>query len=132
MGNPTRRPLIPVVIALTLAVVMSAACGDDLTGPPPADDVVDNALLQSLSLQPGETDANLNETVSFTAIGHYSDGSNRDVTELATWSSHDTGVVTIGDSAADKGVAHAVGDGDTDIEANLDVHSAQARFRVGN
>src|SRR5262249_34936940 len=58
--------------------------------------------------------------------GYYSDGSVRDVTPLAKFSSRDASIVKLNKS----GVALAVGDGKTDVTAEVSGQTGSARFEV--
>ena len=51
--------------------------------------------LQSITVTPGNTSVIAGRTQQFSAVGNYSDGSNKDVTSLATWTSSDVTVATV-------------------------------------
>jgi hypothetical protein len=53
----------------------------------------------------------------FTATGMYEDGTNPDVTSLVSWSSSDTGVLTIVGTGSDAGMATAAGAGTATVTA---------------
>jgi uncharacterized protein YjdB len=54
-----------------------------------------------------------------TATAIYSDGTNRDITSVATWTAANPGVATVSDAAASKGLVAAVSGGSTGISAQL-------------
>lgn len=69
-------------------------------------------------------------TRQYTATGTYSDASTRNITAEVLWSSSDEDVATVGNSAADAGLASAVGVGTVDIEAQLDGVAAAVTLDV--
>jgi len=77
---------------------------------------------EDLEIDAGETlDIFNDQTVQFTAIGEYTDNAEYDITTQATWSSNDTAIVTISNSAGFEGTA-TPGDetGETDINLSFD------------
>jgi trimeric autotransporter adhesin len=71
--------------------------------------------LTSISVSPAASSIPVNTTQQFTATGHYTDGSSRDLTGLASWASSAAAVATIDAS----GVATGVAAGPTTISATL-------------
>ena len=69
-------------------------------------------------------------TQQFTATGHYSDGSTKDLTTSVTWSSSDITVATISNSAGSNGLATGVGPGATVIQASNGSVVGRAAFNV--
>jgi trimeric autotransporter adhesin len=55
--------------------------------------------------------------VQLGATAIYSDGTNRDITSLATWTSGSTNIATVSDALATKGLVNAASPGDSQIEA---------------
>src|SRR5262249_23276989 len=51
--------------------------------------------LQSITITPASPDIVVNSTLQFTATGHYDDGSTRDLTSIAVWSSSKPTIATI-------------------------------------
>ncbi|KLU61844.1 bacterial Ig-like domain (group 2) [Peptococcaceae bacterium CEB3] len=51
--------------------------------------------LQSITVSPSTTSIQVGGTVYYTAMAHYSDGSQSSITSAATWSSSDTSVATL-------------------------------------
>jgi hypothetical protein len=80
------------------------------------DFVVSSSTLTSISLVPPFFSLVTGETRQLAAFGNYSDGSSRDITNLATWSAFNTAVAVV-DAP---GLARGVGDGQTAIRASLD------------
>ncbi len=65
---------------------------------------VNAANLSSIAIQPGDTTIAEGTTIQFTAIGTFSDGSTRNITNQVTWSSSNPAAATIQNSTA-SGVA---------------------------
>jgi hypothetical protein len=87
------------------------------------------APITTLALQPAN--ATLDGSYAFqtlAVVGNAADGSARDLTESATFSSSNPGVVRIGKD----GVAYPVSDGAADVVASVGGRSARARFTVRN
>lgn len=72
-----------------------------------------SASLQSVSLQPLAASVAPGDTKQFKAVGHYSDGTQKDITSSSSWSSSDTTIVTIDAT----GLATAVASGSAKITA---------------
>jgi uncharacterized protein YjdB len=73
--------------------------------------------LVSISVSPSNPSVALGKTQSFTATGNYSDNSTQDLTTTVTWSSSNTAVATISNSAGTQGQATSVATGSTTIMA---------------
>lgn len=82
--------------------------------------VVD-ATLQAISVSPVDPTVAAGQTQAFTASGHFDDGSaagiDQDLTYDVSWSSSDTAVVTISNTAATVGQATGVAEGTATITA---------------
>ena len=84
--------------------------------------------LQSISVTPTPATVNVGSTVAFTATGHYSDGSTKNVTTQATWKSGTTTLATI---VSNTGVATGVAVGGPDtIIASMSGMSGTASLTV--
>ncbi len=100
-------------ILAAVGLMLLSACGGGGGGgggdppPPPA------PTLTSISVTPTATSIATGVTQQFTATGSYSDGSTRNLTTTATWSSSNTAVATI----ATGGLATSAGTGSTTISA---------------
>ena len=70
-------------------------------------------LLQSIAVTPANPSVALGAAQQFTATGTYGNGSTQNLTDVATWSSSNTGVAQIGST----GIASALGFGQTTIQA---------------
>lgn len=85
------------------------------------------AVLQRISVAPTAAPVEVGMTQQFTAVGHYGEGMDRDITSAVTWKSSDTTVATI--NAA--GLATGLSAGTTTITATLDgVQSDSAQLTV--
>ena len=77
------------------------------------------ALLTSITVNPINPTATQGSTVSFTAMGTYNDGTSKDITSTAKWSSSNTSVATVSNVSGSKGLATAIGTGTSQIGASL-------------
>ena len=84
-------------------------------------------VLISISVTPHTTSISLSSSRSFTATGHYSDGSKKDLTAKAAWSSSDSAAIGISAS----GLATALKDGKARIEATYESQGGWAEVSVG-
>jgi trimeric autotransporter adhesin len=78
---------------------------------------VTNAALRSITITPSSPQIGLKTTFQFTAIGTFSDHSTQDLTNSVTWSSSVKTVATVSNGAKTKGLATAVGAGQTAVTA---------------
>src|ERR1700691_6450109 len=76
----------------TMLCMPGCGSGGSTTTPP-------GVTLSYISVTPLNQSIPAGEMQQFTATGHYSDGSTQDLTISATWSSSDTSVATISNSA---------------------------------
>jgi trimeric autotransporter adhesin len=70
-------------------------------------------VLRSITVAPGGQSIPVNATQQFTAMGSYSDGSSKDITGQATWSSSASNIATVNAS----GMATAIASGSTSVTA---------------
>ena len=103
-GPPMRR-LFAIFLSLSLLSLVGCGGGNSSgTGP---------AVLQSISVAPSMPTVIAGTTQSFTATGHYSDSTTRDLTSSATWTSSVTATATI----SSMGVVTAKAHGTTTVSA---------------
>jgi trimeric autotransporter adhesin len=88
---------------------------------------VNAANLSSIAIQPGNSTIALNTTIQYTAIGTFSDGSTRNITNQVTWASSSTGVASIQNSTA-----AAVSPGQSTISATLNAVSGSVTLVVSD
>jgi uncharacterized protein YjdB len=62
------------------------------------------ATLTSISVTPASTSVNTSATQAFTATGHYSDNTTKDLTSTAKWSSSNSGVASVSTAGVAMGV----------------------------
>ena len=90
--------------------------------------IVSSATLKSIAIIPAKATTAAESYQQFTAIAHYSDGTNQDVTKHVIWQSHNQTVATI-----NQGEAEALIPGQTQITALLhDKSSEPATLTVSN
>lgn len=80
-----------------------------------------NPTLTAVSVGPQNLQLNLNQQVTMSATGTYSDGSQKTITSGVTWSSSDSAAVTVGQSS---GQVTGVGIGSSTISASAGSCSA--------
>ena len=78
---------------------------------------VSGPSLVSIGISPVNPAVVLGTSLQFAATGTYTDGSTQDVTSTTVWSSSNTGVATIGNSAGNFGFASSTGLGGSTITA---------------
>jgi hypothetical protein len=102
--------LLPGSVQIT-ATVMGVSGSTDLT--------ITSATLKAIQVTPFVSSLPATFSESLVATGIYSDGTSRDITRVATWTSADTTVVSVSDAAASKGLARAAAPGMTMVSAQL-------------
>lgn len=117
-------------ICLLFIIILFTGCGGGGDGGPgsiidPSPNVVD-ALLESIVLTPSESTIAEGISRQFTATGNFSDGTQRDITNLVMWSSSSLDVAAVSDT----GLATAVAPGLSRISASLGSRSAAAKLTV--
>ncbi len=91
---------------------------------------VTDAVLGRLELDLGETDLPLGLRRPLRALGHFSDGSLRDLTAEVIWRSGDDGRLAIANAAGREGLATALAAGAVTVTAALDGIEAQAVLNI--
>jgi hypothetical protein len=91
---------------------------------------VTNAVLTSIVVTPDPVSIANGTKVQFTATGHYSDGSQQNLTTSATWASTDPGAATISNAAGTEGEATSVAPGSTTISATVGTIVGNAALTV--
>lgn len=84
----------------------------------------------SVSITPQNPMASGGASVAFTLTAAYSDGSAQVVTTSTTWTSSNTNVATVSNTAPDQGVASTFGVGTTTIGATFAGHSDETTLQV--
>jgi uncharacterized protein YjdB len=90
---------------------------------------VNAANVTSITIKPATGSSAQGTQTAFTATGTYNDGSTHDLTHVVSWSSDNTGVLTIGSIS---GVASAVSPGQANVIATLGSLSPSVPFTVTN
>jgi hypothetical protein len=108
--------------SLLLPLTFSFACGSDPQTPP----VKTPVTLSAITVAPATRMLMKDEVFRFTATGAYSDGTTKDLTFDASWSSADTSVATISTT----GEVTARGPGDVQIRASLEDKMGTAAVTV--
>jgi len=76
-------------------------------------------VLESITVSPASTSIAVGLNQAFTAQGSYSDGSTPNITNSVQWSSSNTAVATISNTAGSNGLATGAGMGSTTLTATL-------------
>ena len=84
-------------------------------------------VLQTITVTPATTSVLSLSTASFTATGHYSDGTTPDITNQVAWTSSNTAIATIN---AATGVATTLTQGSTTISATMSGITGTAALKV--
>ena len=95
----------------------SPTCSDHICTYPAAPDC---ASLISIRVSPVALTIPVGAFQKFVAIGHFSDDSDLEITELAHWLSSKTAVATVFDTAGSKGLAKGISPGGTTITATFE------------
>jgi parallel beta helix pectate lyase-like protein/PKD domain-containing protein/Big-like domain-containing protein len=74
--------------------------------------------LETITLTPIDASIEVGETVQYTAMGHYSDDVDRNITELAYWDSTDDSKAQVSNAPGTKGLATGTGEGQAQITAS--------------
>lgn len=106
-----------VLASLLLALTFTAACGKFF---PSANDLV------AISVTPSNASLQLTKTQQFQAIGSFGDGTSKDVSSTASWSSSSSDVASINNT----GLATAVQTGTTTITASQNGKSGSTILTV--
>ena len=118
----TRKNLLLLTLALALPLVAACSGGGGSEGETAGDDDDDGTAtatatpgvtLNSITTSPLNVSVDVGATVQFAAVGHFSDGSESDMTDDVTWASSATSVADFDTG----GVASALSDGTTSITA---------------
>ncbi|MBA4372820.1 MAG: hypothetical protein C0402_08135 [Thermodesulfovibrio sp.] len=112
----TRGRATAVAAGVTTVAATSGQLSDTailtVTVPPPPPPPPPSVTLVSIKVTPADLLASFSTTIQYTATGTYSDGSTRNITELAAWSSSRPEIATISNTPGTKGLAltdHLVG-----------------------
>jgi hypothetical protein len=114
---------ITLLCGMLLLSVVTDGCRPDEISPTPA-------VLESITITPGDGGMAPGTTLQFRAAGNFSSGSRPDLTALASWSSSDAAVATISDEPGSKGLVSAVGAGTTTITATREGVTASTSLTV--
>jgi uncharacterized protein YjdB len=79
---------------------------------------IDNALLRTIEIQPTSQTVAKGIDIQTSVIGHYSDGSQVDITDRVTWGSSNSSVADI--SSTSPGLINSLSEGETLISASLE------------
>jgi hypothetical protein len=88
-------------------------------------------VLTSIQVTPANVLLQTGATSQLAATGTYSDGSQKNVTTNAAWSSSNTTVATVGNTSGSKGLVTAVANGGATITAKVNAITGTASVTVG-
>ena len=105
-------------LAQTLSLgVTSITAAQGLVTSPATTLTVTNAVLKSIDVEPASPSIAAGTTQQFTATGIYTDATTKDLTTQVSWTSSNTGVVSISNATGSAGLATSVIPGDVTISA---------------
>jgi 6-phosphogluconolactonase len=109
-----REKFVRAVLACSaiLATAIFPSCGSSSYSPPM------KATLQSIAVSPANPQLALGANQQFTATGKLTDGSTQDLTQTATWSTSDSTIMLVNDSAGRIGIGNTRGPGTATISAS--------------
>jgi len=93
------------------------------------DGITGKVTLKSLTITPVDFIMSIGTELQFTAVGRYSDGTDKDVTAETVWSSSDTAIVTLVGAGLAKATA-SDNDGTVEILASLKGYSTSTALTV--
>jgi hypothetical protein len=93
---------------------------------------VTNTSIVSISVTPSNASIAPGTQQAFTATGAFSDGSTQVITNDVNWSSADSGVATISDTAGSRGIATGIKTGTSKISASFDGVLGSAPLNVNS
>jgi plastocyanin len=88
------------------------------------------AILQSITVTPSNSSVSIGQTRQFTATGSFNNGTMQDITNLVTWSSGNTSVATVSNSAGSHGLASGVALGTSTMTAMMGTVSGSTVLTV--
>ncbi len=91
---------------------------------------VTDAFIVLIAVTPRDSIIEEGENQQFTATGTFSDESEQDITELATWLTTNNSVGTISNTSGSRGLFASIGIGKTTIEASFDGASGGTNITV--
>jgi uncharacterized protein YjdB len=91
---------------------------------------VNSATLAALTVVPTTAQIGVGQTANFAAAGRYSDGSARDVTGAARWSTGDSRVAVVANTFGQYGIARGVSQGATVVRAEIGGIVSEAQLGV--
>jgi hypothetical protein len=91
---------------------------------------VTNAIIDSISVTPEDRTIENGANQQFVATGTFSDDSQQDITDLATWLTIDNSVGTISNSPNSRGLFVSIAAGVTVIEATFGGVSGETVLKV--
>src|SRR5947209_496955 len=84
-----------LAVVVFVSVSLLCACGSGSFGPGVS---ASSVTLKSIQISPSATSISVGQDQQFTAIGHYSDESNKDITESVLWTSSNSSIAQISSS----------------------------------
>jgi 6-phosphogluconolactonase len=106
----SREKLVSVILVAIFVTAILPSCGSSSSSP-------QKSTLQSIAVSPGNAQLFLGTNQQLTATGNLSDGSTQDLTQAVTWSSSDSNVMLLNNSAGRAGVGNTRGPGTATISA---------------
>lgn len=123
------RTFFPRLMLVSLLALL-AGCQGGTNSTTTSSTSTTSSSLVSITLTPADSTVTSGSTVSFRAVGTYSDSGTRDLTASVNWSSSATSVATVSNASGSNGTATAVSAGTTVIAASAGTISASTSLTV--
>ncbi|HNS91093.1 MAG TPA: Ig-like domain-containing protein [Deltaproteobacteria bacterium] len=118
------------VLLLAGVILLTSSCRHHDSGAGTDDSQQEDVSIQSIELVPDSVSLACEQSLRLQAMGYFSDGSSRDITEDALWDSLNESVATVSNTAGDQGMVVGVSPGQTTIRASCEGVSGQAILTV--
>lgn len=92
--------------------------------------VVNSATLAAITVVPPAAQTAVGQTATFSATGRYSDGSSRDITDSARWSTGDSRIAVVSNAFLQRGIARALAQGTTVVRAEVGGLVSEAQLTI--
>ena len=101
------------------------ATKDTIASPPSRLSVV-SPTLESITVTPSNANIDVGVTIQYTAMGHYSDNQDRDITPQCYWESSNTAIASVSNAAGTRGEVTGNAEGSANITASYQTITSTA------
>jgi len=118
------------VLLLAGVILLTSACRHNDSDAGTDDSQQEDVFIQSIEFVPDSVSLVCEQSIRLQAMGYFSDGSSRDITENALWDSLNESIATVSNTAGDQGRVVGVSQGQTTIRASWEGMSGQVILTV--